>query len=64
MDYFPPQDTYARWKKEVKLSKIETGEDYLKPHHLRNFLASLISDRIISFVAVFTGLLVVATNVP
>lgn len=46
----------------VKLSNIETGY-YLKYYHMRNFLASLISDRITSFVALFAGFLVIATNI-
>lgn len=50
-------------KKRVKLSQTETGENYLKSYHLRNFLPSLISDRITSFVALFTGFLVIATNI-
>lgn len=42
---------------------METGENYLKSHHLRDFLALFISDRITSFVALFAGFLVIATNI-
>lgn len=45
-----PHFTYIWWKKS-KMIRNRTGENSLKFHHLRNFLASLWSERITSFVA-------------
>lgn len=59
----PPPILHTYDGKKSKMIKNRTGENYLKSHHLRNFLASLIADRITSFVALFAGFLVIATNV-
>lgn len=51
LKYFPFIHTHD--EKNKKLSKVETGENYLKSHHLRNFWASLISDKITSFCFIY-----------